>query len=193
MAVEKQKKGNQNYEQQQGKNTLDYAHSGFYCFACGITSGYRLLGKYHNYGSVVNMLLVVSVMTCGMMSGLCAAVISPVMAKLIGIGPLWSLIPFIIAGNITLILTWHSIGNRHWGHKHTAQIIALVVAATSKFLILYIGVAQIAVPLLLRLPEPQASVISNMFSIPQLFTALLGGGVALLVLSPLKKAFEGGR
>jgi uncharacterized membrane protein len=151
------------------------------------------LGNTIVTGAVVNMLLIIFVMTCGMMSGLCVAVISPVMAKLIGIGPLWSLIPFIIAGNITLILTWHSIGNRHWGHKHTAQMIALVVAATGKFLILYIGVAQIAVPLLLGLPEPQASVISNMFSIPQLLTALLGGGVALLVLSPLKKAFEGGR
>lgn len=50
MAVEKQEKGNQNHEQQQEKNTLDYAHSGFYCFACGITGGYRLLGKYHCYG-----------------------------------------------------------------------------------------------------------------------------------------------
>ncbi len=151
------------------------------------------LGNTIVTGAVMNMLLIIFVMTCGMMSGLCVAVISPVMAKLIGIGPLWSLIPFIIAGNITLILTWHFIGNRHWGHKHTVQMIALFVAATGKFLILYIGVAQIAVPLLLRLPEPQASVISNMFSIPQLFTALLGGGVALLVLSPLKKAFEGGR
>ena len=73
------------------------------------------LGNTIITGSVVNMLLVVSVMTCGMMSGLCVAVISPVMAKLIGIGPLWSLIPFIIAGNITLILTWHFIGNRNWG------------------------------------------------------------------------------
>lgn len=151
------------------------------------------LGSTIITGTVVNMLLIVSVMTCGMMSGLCVAVISPIMAKLIGIGPLWSLIPFIVAGNITLILIWHFIGNRHWGHKHTAQIIALVVAATAKFLILYVGVAQIAVPLLLGLPEPQAAVISNMFSLPQLLTALLGGGVALLVLSPLKKAFKGGR
>lgn len=144
-------------------------------------------------GSVVNMLLIVSVMTCGMMSGLCVAAISPIMAKLIGIGPLWSLIPFIAAGNIILILIWHFIGNRHWGHKHTAQIIALVLAAAAKFLILYVGVVQIAVPLLLGLPEPQAAVISNMFSIPQLLTALLGGGAALLVLAPLKKAFKGGQ
>ena len=151
------------------------------------------LGNTIITGSVVNMLLIVSVMTCGMMSGLCVAVISPIMAKLIGIGPLWSLIPFIVAGNITLILIWYSIGNRHWGHKHTAQVIALVVAATAKFLILYVGIVQIAVPLILGLPDPQAAVISKMFSIPQLLTALLGGGVALLVLSPLKKAIEGER
>lgn len=59
------------------------------------------LGNTIITGSVVNMLLVVSVMTCGMMSGLCVSVISPIMAKLIGIGPLWSLISFIAAGNIS--------------------------------------------------------------------------------------------
>ena len=151
------------------------------------------LGSTIITGSVVNMLLIVSVMTCGMTSGLCVAVISPVMAKLIGIGPLWSLIPFIVAGNITLVLIWHFIGNRRWGHKYTAPIIALTAAATAKFLVLYLGIAQITVPFLLRLPAPQAAVISSMFSIPQLLTALLGGGVALLVLSPLKKAIRGGR
>ncbi len=149
------------------------------------------LGNTIITGAVVNMLLVVSVMTCGMMSGLCAAVISPIMAKLIGIGPLWSLIPFIVAGNITLVLIWHFIGNRHWGQKYTSLIIALAAAAAAKFLA--IGIVQIAVPLLLKLPEPQAAVISSMFSIPQLITALLGGGMALLVLTPLKRAIEGGQ
>lgn len=67
-------------------------------------------------------------------------------------------------------------------------MIALAAAAAAKFLVLYLGIAQIAVLFFLRLPAPQAAVISNMFSIPQLLTALLGGGVALLVLSPLKKA-----
>ena len=151
------------------------------------------LGNTIITGAVVNMLLVVSVMTCGMMSGLCVAVISPIMAKLIGIGPLWSLIPFIVAGSIPLILIWHFIGNRHWGQKYTSLIIALAVAAAAKFLALYIGIVQIAVPLLLKLPEPQAAVISSMFSIPQLITALLGGGMALLVLTPLKRAIEGGQ
>lgn len=151
------------------------------------------LGSTIITGSVVNMLLIVSVMTCGIMSGLCVAVISPVMAKLIGIGPLWSLIPFIVAGNMILVLIWHFAGNRHWRQKHTAQVIALAAAALAKFLILYVGIVQIAVPLLLGLPEPQAAVISNMFSLSQFLTALLGGGMALLVLPTLKKARKGGQ
>lgn len=151
------------------------------------------LGSTIITGSVVNMLLIVSVMTCGIMSGLCVAVISPVLAKLIGIGPLWSLIPFIVAGNMILVLIWHFAGNRHWRQKHTAQVIALAAAALAKFLILYVGIVQIAVPLLLGLPEPQAAVISNMFSLSQFLTALLGGGMALLVLPTLKKARKGGQ
>ena len=84
MAVEKQKKGNQSYEKQQGKNTLDYAHSGFYCFACGIVlqAAAASLGNTMITGSVVNILLIVSVMTCGRMSGRCVAVISPVIVQL---------------------------------------------------------------------------------------------------------------
>lgn len=144
-------------------------------------------------GSVVNMLLIVSVMTCGILSGISVAVISPVMAKLIGIGPLWGLIPFIVAGNITLVCIWYFISNRRWGHTCTANIAALTIAAIAKFLVLYVGIVQIAVPLLLGLAGPQAAAVSNMFSIPQLVTALLGGAAALLILPPLKKAIGGGR
>lgn len=151
------------------------------------------LGNTIVTGAVVNLLLVISVMMCGLMSGLCVAVISPVMARFIGIGPFWSLIPFIIAGNISLILSWHFIGNKRWGYKYTAQIIALLVAATLKFIVLHVGIVKIAVPFLLRLAKPQASAISNMFSIPQLITALLGGGIAMLLLPPLKRALEKGR
>lgn len=148
------------------------------------------LGNTMITGSVVNMLLIVSVMTCGMISGITVAVISPIMAKIIGIGPLWSLIPFIVAGNITLVLIWHFIGNRHWGHKYSSRIAALVIAAVAKFLVLYFGIVKMAIPLFLGLPQPQASIISNMFSIPQLITALLGGAVALLVLTPLRRAIK---
>ena len=148
------------------------------------------LGNVLITGTIVNMLLIVSVMTCGLASGLSVAVISPIMAKFIGIGPLWILIPFIAAGNIVLILLWHFIGNQKIGHKYGAYIAALITAATAKFFVLYFGIVKIAIPLFLNLPEQQAAVISKMFSIPQLMTALAGGIISVMVLPSLKKAIR---
>ncbi len=73
-------------------------------------------------GSLVNMMLIISVMTGGLASGLTVAAISPVMAKLVGIGPLWELIPFIILGNVTLVLLWHIIGNRNMRKQYVPYI-----------------------------------------------------------------------
>ena len=139
-------------------------------------------------GSIVNFILIVCVMTCGLASGLTVAVISPVVAKLVGIGPLWGIIPFIMLGNVVLVLLWYFLGNLNIGHKATAHIVALIAAAAAKFLILYLGIVHIAVPVLLNLPAPQAAVVSNMFSIPQFFTALIGGVLATILLPTLKKA-----
>lgn len=141
-------------------------------------------------GTIVNLLLIISVMTCGFASGFSVAIVSPMIAKFLGIGPLWVLIPFIAAGNIMLIILWHFLGNRKKGHRYVAYITALITAATAKFLVLYIGIVQIAIPLFLDLPEQQATVISHMFSIPQLITALAGGIIAVMILPTLKKAIR---
>jgi uncharacterized membrane protein len=152
------------------------------------------LGNMLVTGSIVNLLLIVSVMTGGISSGLIVAGISPVLAKLLGIGPLWVLLPFITAGNIVLVLLWHTIGNRGIGERnHMAYIAALIAAATAKFLVLYIGIVRIAVPVFLGLPEAQAAVVSNMFSVPQLITALIGGVLAMLLYPRLRRVARGGK
>ncbi|WP_432408869.1 ECF transporter S component [Wukongibacter sp. M2B1] len=138
-------------------------------------------------GSIVNFILIMSVMTCGFMTGLTVAVVSPIFAKFVGIGPLWVLIPFIIAGNIILVLMWNFIGNRNFGKKYISNIFAVVVAAAAKFLVLYISIVQVVIPLFLKLPEPKASVISNVFSFPQLLTALIGGMLAVNILPVIQK------
>ena len=138
-------------------------------------------------GSAVNLILIVAVMTCGLASGSAVAVISPVMAKFLAVGPPWGLIPFIAAGNIVLVTLWHFIGNRNMGPKYAAFVTALIAAAAAKFLVLYTGVVKIAVPMFLGLPERQAEVISNMFSIPQIITALTGGILASILLHALEK------
>ncbi len=148
------------------------------------------LGNTLITGSLVNMILIISVMLNGLGSGLTVAILSPVFAKFFGIGPLWSLIPFIAVGNAVLVLLWYLIGNGQWVQRQVAYIIALIVAAVAKFLVLYLGIVKIAVPILLELPEKQAAVISNMFSVPQLITASIGGVLAFIILPILKLALK---
>lgn len=141
-------------------------------------------------GSVNNLMFIISVMICGPGTGITLAVISPFIAKLLGIGPLWSIIPFIAVGNTVLVLLWHFIGNRNIKNKYIAYIVALVAAAAAKASVLYIGIVQIAIPFLLNLPQQQAAVLSNMFSISQFITASIGGVCATIILSTLKKALK---
>jgi len=149
------------------------------------------LGNTFVTGTAVNLLLIITVMICGMASGVTIAVISPVMAKLLGIGPFWALIPFIIIGNITLVVLWHLIANKSFGNKKIfSYVIAAIVAAVAKFAVLYLGIVKIAVPLILQLPEKQATMISGMFSISQLVTALLGGVAAIIIVPPIKAAIS---
>ena len=141
-------------------------------------------------GAVVNFMLIVSVMTCGLASGLSVAVFSPIAAKFFGIGPFWIFIPFIAAGNIALVWLWHFIGNLNMGHKYTAYVVASICAATAKSLVLYIGIVRIAIPVFLSLPEQQAVIISYIFSIQQFITASLGGISATAMLPALKRILE---
>ena len=144
------------------------------------------LGNTLITGTLVNALLIVSVRSCGLWPGVFVSVLSPVMAKLVGIGPLWSLIPFIALGNTTLVLVWHFAGKGLRNRKYLAAVIPLAAGALAKAAVLYLGIVRLAVPLL-RLPQPQAAAISAMFSLPQLITALLGGILALPVCAVLKK------
>ena len=143
-------------------------------------------------GSLVNMLLIVSVMTCGFASGMTVAVLSPIFAMLFGIGPaLWVLTPFIILGNCAIVLIWYFIGIRAFKEKFTGYLVALPAGAAGKFLVLYLTIVRLLLPLFLNLPEKQAAVITAAFSLTQLFTALIGGALAAAALPVVKKAMAG--
>jgi hypothetical protein len=141
-------------------------------------------------GSLVNLILIVAVMLCGLPSGIIVGLITPVVAKFLGIGPLWSIVPFIILGNAVIVTVWHFTSKMSFANKYVVRCAAAIAGAVCKFVTLYIGIVRFAVPFLLELPEPQANVVSTMFSVPQLFTALIGGSVAVLILPVLEKAVK---
>jgi len=139
-------------------------------------------------GPLVNLILIISVMTLGLASGMAVAVVSPVVAGFIGVGPVWAVVPFIILGNATLVIIWYLICKMRFARTFAVRVTALAVAAICKFLVLYFGVVQIAIPYILHLPEQQAERMSALFSLSQLLTALIGGAVAIVILPVIEKA-----
>ena len=140
-------------------------------------------------GSCVNAVLAVAVLFSGLWAGVGVAVISPFFAFALGIGPqLIAVVPAIAAGNVVYVLILHFL----LGKKSLPiwrQGIGLVCAAVCKFLTLYLLVTQLLCRVL-PLPEKQIAAFTKMFSWPQLITALIGGGAALLIVPILRKAFR---
>lgn len=132
-------------------------------------------------GSLVNMILILAVMICGLSTGLTVAILSPLFAKVIGIGPFWVIIPFIALGNSALVIIWDRLGSSK---------IAIIVSSVAKYLILSIFISRIIVPCFLNLPHKQAMLISRMFSTTQLITALIGGIVAFTIFPLIKKILK---
>ena len=158
--------------------------------AQGMTAG---LGNQFVTGSCVNLILTVAVLMTGFWSGATIAVVSPFLAFAFNIGPKFvQLLPLIAAGNLVLVLVWYfsarGVRTAIW-----KQIVGWLCAAVAKFVALYLLVVKIAAPALVGggiIPQKAGVAIAAQFSWPQLVTALVGGGVALLIVPVLKKALR---
>ena len=144
-------------------------------------------------GSCVNALLAVACLLGGLSCGITVAVISPVLAFLLGIAPQILTMPAIMVGNTLYVLVLHFVvGKQLW-----RQALALISAAVIKFVALYGIVAGVICGLLAdsllssgALKAPMLKVLPVTFGVPQLFTALIGGGVAMLIVPVLRRALR---
>jgi len=149
------------------------------------------LGNQFVTGSIGNLIMIISLLTCGPATGLTVAVVSPICASLVGIGPAFPvLVPFIALGNAMLIGAWFLFGLFNKSDKKVIGYLTAIVAAIIKFLTLYIGIVKIAMPYILNLNENQSAMLSLSFSYPQIITATIGGIIALIIVSPIKKAIN---
>ena len=151
------------------------------------TSG---LGQFVT-GSCVNAVLVVATLAAGIWSGVAVALLSPFCAFLLGIGPkLIQIVPAIALGNVVLVLLVALLlGGKalSWWRK----VLGVVASATAKFLVLYLAVVQVVIPLMGEALKPkQVETFTAMFSWPQLVTALIGTTVAVLIVPMIRKAMK---
>ena len=142
-------------------------------------------------GSCVNAVLVVATLTAGVWSGVAVALLSPFCAFLLGIGPqLIQIVPAIALGNVTLVLlvAWLLRGKAMfwWG-----KVLGIAAAAAGKFVVLYLAVVQVFIPLMGDALKPkQVQTFTAMFSWPQLVTALIGTTLAVLIAPTIRKVTE---
>ena len=147
-------------------------------------------------GSCVNAVLAVSALVGGLASGLTIALISPVLAVLLGIARQILTVPAIMVGNSVYVILLCVLADRN-GKNLVKQAIAWIVAAAAKFAALYLIVVKVIcgvlAPTLLEagtLKQPMLKALPATFSWPQLFTALIGGGIALVMVPVIKKALK---
>lgn len=147
-------------------------------------------------GSCVNAVLAVSALVGGLGCGATVAVISPVLAYLLGIAPQILTVPAIMVGNAVYIVLLSLLADKT-GKNLVKQAIAWVVAAAAKFAALYTIVVWLICGVFSEgllasgvMKAPMLKALPATFSWPQLFTALIGGAVALLIVPVLRKALH---
>ena len=147
-------------------------------------------------GSCVNAVLAVSALVGGLSSGLVIALVSPVLAFLLGIAPQILTVPAIMVGNSVFVVLLSLLADRT-GKNPVKQAIAWLCAAAAKFAALYAIVVLLICGVLSEqllasgvMKAPMLKALPATFSWPQLFTALIGGAVALLITPVLRKALH---
>lgn len=151
-------------------------------------------------GSCVNAVLAITVMFVGMAGGITVALVSPVCAFLLGIAPNFVTVLPIMIGNVCFVMILRLVGKSY--RPVWRQPVAVVLAASAKFLVLYVLVVKVICGVasgsllgkklgdVVVLAPPMLKMLPSMFAWPQLFTALVGGAVALLIVPVLRKALH---
>ena len=147
-------------------------------------------------GSCVNAVLAVSALVGGLGCGLTVAICSPVLAYLLGIAPQILTVPAIMVGNCVFVVLLALLADKT-GKNILKQLLAWLAAAAAKFAALYAVVVWLICGVLSEsllasgvLKPPMLKMLPATFSWPQLVTALIGGGVALLITPILRKALH---
>ncbi len=127
-------------------------------------------------GPLVNMVLLLAVITVGPATACFIGCLTPMAAYALGIMPILPIVPVIMLGNTLYVLTFFIL-------KNINLVVGIAGAAMVKTILMTVTVRLLAIYLFPALP-PQ---VIAALSIPQLYSALLGGGMAFLISSYLPK------
>lgn len=134
-------------------------------------------------GPLVNMTLLIAVMVVGPGRALMIGCVTPLMAFMLGIMPLPFLVPVVMMGNAAFILTYHYLSRKM---SKPSQIFALLAGSFAKFFLMAGMIRAISH---LFMPSMPAKLIQA-FSLPQFYTAMLGGVMALMLIRYIPRSID---
>ena len=146
-----------------------------------ITLAFQMLGFPQMVtGPAVNAMLLLSGTYVGGLGAVIIGLLTPWIAFVRGIlaPPLAPMIPFIMLGNAILVIIY-VISRGKLGKGYAGSGVGLIVGAVAKFLVL-----STAVRFIVNVPPP----VAKAMQIPQLYTAILGGIIAIIVEKLLNAA-----
>ena len=130
-------------------------------------------------GSIVNAMLFISTSLLGLPAGILIGLLPSFFALTVGLLPiiLALMIPFIITGNIVLVVVFNLLKSRNYW-------LAVVSASFLKFGFLFLTSSMLVNLFLNQQSAAKAVIIMGW---PQFFTALLGGLISYFFLKNIKK------
>jgi hypothetical protein len=145
-------------------------------------------------GSLINLILITAAGSIGLKSGATLAVLSPVLAFLLGQLPAPLLIPIVATGNfIVVLVTWWFFKEAQKKESKSGMLIlvlsGVLLGAIFKCAFLWIATAKIITPILVSKSTKQVLInaLNLSMSWPQAIAAIVGGILALLILPSIKR------
>lgn len=155
-----------------------------------VAIAFQIFGKfipYNNFivGPIVNAVLIIATATAGMWSGAAISVIAPLVSALTNKAVIAPIIlafsPFIIIGNLIIVIAFHLLRKKN-------KLAGVGAGAILKFGFLFTAI--LIFTNVVDMKPQVAATLTNLFSWPQLITAVAGGVIALIILKLAGKNLE---
>ncbi len=152
-----------------------------------ITLSFEMIGLPQPLtGPLVNLMLILTTLVTNAYGGMTLGAVTPLIALMRGQLPpvLAPFVPFIIAGNVLFVLIFSIIRRRSTPAAVPGFLswTAVILGACGKFAWLFLS-ARFLLQLIVSRTLPEH--IIGMMAFPQLITALIGGGLALIFYTQL--------
>ncbi|MDA3845414.1 MAG: ECF transporter S component [Vallitaleaceae bacterium] len=147
-------------------------------------------------GPLVNMMLIFTTLSIGLPYAIIIGTLTPIVAFSLGIIGIFPIIPIIAIGNIAYVSIFFLMsrliktGTTNMKSDKTritknivSWTVSILTASLVKYALLYGGVMLILPLVLEKVPAP----IIAAFSLPQLYTALIGGVFAIIMYELIKQ------